>query len=149
MERTLLRIALLVMLFVLLSADYSSLVSTIFTALGGTVVSPSSAASAASAQADDHQRPTAPGDLGPVRRAMARTDRLNEVDDDDDADDVDDVEDVFDFGGGSTAKLFSKFTVAPRCTLKPRGLETGEARGTALRMLLPFFREPTRLTPRL
>lgn len=97
MERTVLRIALLVMLFVLLSADYSALVSTVFTALGGSVVAPPHAATA---HHHHHHRkvPTAPGDLGPLRRSEAMHD--------DDEDDDDDVEDVFDFGG-STAKLFT------------------------------------------
>lgn len=106
MERTVLRIALLVMLFVLLSADYSSLVSTVFTALGGSVVSSDRGAAASS---DGHRKvPTAPGDLGPMRRSedLVRGGR-SLADDDEDEDDVDDVEDVFDFGAGSTAKLFT------------------------------------------
>ena len=116
MERTVLRIALLVMLFVLLSADYSSLVSTVFTALGGTVAPPgggSHRASTASAS-EGRKVPTAPGDLGPIRRpsdiVRAEASRQDRHDDDDnDIEDSDDVEDVFDFGGGSTAKLFSEY----------------------------------------
>lgn len=99
MERTVLRIALLVMLFVLLSADYSSLVSTVFTALGGSVVAPSHSAP------DGHRKvPTAPGDLGPLRRSPPVPAELH---DGDEADEDDDEEEgVFDFGG-STAKLFT------------------------------------------
>lgn len=100
MERTVLRIALLVMLFVLLSADYSSLVSTVFTALGGSVVAPTHSAAAGHHHHHHRKVPTAPGDLGPLRRQEA----LHDEDEEDD----DDVEDVFDFGG-STAKLFSEY----------------------------------------
>lgn len=101
-----LRIALLVMLFVLLSADYSSLVSTVFTALGGSVVAPTHSA------ADGHRKvPTAPGDLGPLRRSPSDMVAPALHDGDEDEDEDDDVEDVFDFGG-STAKLFSEYLLA-------------------------------------
>lgn len=105
-----LRIALLVMLFVLLSADYSSLVSTVFTALGGTVVTSGSHRASTASASEGRKVPTAPGDLGTIRRSsdIVRADTAGQ-DKDDDNEDSDDVEDVFDFGGGSTAKLFSEY----------------------------------------
>ncbi|XP_026274930.1 uncharacterized protein LOC113204123 isoform X2 [Frankliniella occidentalis] len=102
MERLALRAALLLMLFVLLSADYSSLVSSVFTALGGTVVAPSPPSQ------DPRRTPTAPGNLGPLRRAdLVRAENSLEDGDNEDDEDGEDVEDVFDLGGGATAKLFT------------------------------------------
>ncbi|KAK3912460.1 Autophagy-related protein 9 [Frankliniella fusca] len=113
MERLALRAALLLMLFVLLSADYSSLVSSVFTALGGTVVAPSAAPAPAPARgaagSSGRAAATAPADLGPLRRPdlVRAGSALHHAGDEDEDDEAEDAEDVFDLGGGATAKLFT------------------------------------------